>query len=94
MFLPERKNEQISNSSLFQVREAKGPVEFEGSPVGYEGCLPGSPLADDDPATETCARHRPLKRETFRKRKLLQMHNLHIATNKAAKPSDVRYAMK
>ncbi|XP_060801404.1 KAT8 regulatory NSL complex subunit 1 [Amyelois transitella] len=73
-----------------QVREAKGPVEFEGEPVGYEGSLPGSSPADDDPATETCARVRPLKRETFKKRKLLQMHNLHIATNKAAKPSDVR----
>ncbi|XP_026318890.1 KAT8 regulatory NSL complex subunit 1 isoform X4 [Hyposmocoma kahamanoa] len=73
-----------------QVREAKGPVEFEGEPIGYEGSLPGSELPDDDPRTETCARHRPLRRETFKKRKLLQMHNLHIATNKAAKPSDVR----
>ncbi|KAM3957081.1 LOW QUALITY PROTEIN: non-specific lethal 1 [Aphomia sociella] len=73
-----------------QVREAKGPVEFEYEPVAYEGNLPGSELADDDVATETCARVRPLRRETFKKRKLLQMHNLHIATNKAAKPSDIR----
>ncbi|XP_052755221.1 KAT8 regulatory NSL complex subunit 1 isoform X1 [Galleria mellonella] len=74
-----------------QVREAKGPVEFEGEPpVAYEGNLPGSELPEDDPATETCARVRPLRRETFKKRKLLQMHNLHIATNKAAKPSDIR----
>ncbi|RVE55009.1 hypothetical protein evm_000376 [Chilo suppressalis] len=71
-----------------QVREAKGPVEFEGEPVAYEGSLPGSDVPDD-PATETCARVRPLKRETFKKRKLLQMHNLHIATAKAAKPSDI-----
>lgn len=69
---------------IFQIREAKGPVEFEGEPVGYEGCLPG----DDAPCT--CARVRPLRRETFRKRKLLQMHNLHIATAKAAKPSDLK----
>ncbi|XP_059057304.1 KAT8 regulatory NSL complex subunit 1 [Achroia grisella] len=75
-----------------QVREAKGPVEFEGEPVGYEGNLPGSELPDDDRATATCARVRPLRRETFKKRKLLQMHNLHIATNKAAKPSDIRCA--
>ncbi|XP_047990454.1 KAT8 regulatory NSL complex subunit 1 [Leguminivora glycinivorella] len=75
-----------------QVREAKGPVQFEGEPAqpsAYEGLLPGASLADDDPATETCARHRPLRRDTFKKRKLLQMHNLHIATNKAAKPADV-----
>ncbi|XP_063362669.1 KAT8 regulatory NSL complex subunit 1 [Cydia amplana] len=75
-----------------QVREAKGPVQFEGEPAqpsAYEGLLPGSTLADDDSATETCARHRPLRRDTFKKRKLLQMHNLHIATNKAAKPADV-----
>ncbi|XP_063621949.1 uncharacterized protein LOC134794162 [Cydia splendana] len=75
-----------------QVREAKGPVQFEGEPAqpsAYEGLLPGATLADDDPATETCARHRPLRRDTFKKRKLLQMHNLHIATNKAAKPADV-----
>ncbi|CAG9787627.1 unnamed protein product [Diatraea saccharalis] len=71
-----------------QVREAKGPVEFEGEPVAYEGSLPGSDLPNN-PATQTCARVRPLKRETFKKRKLLQMHNLHIATTKAAKPSDI-----
>lgn len=80
-----------------QVREAKGPVEFEGEPVAYQGCLPGANMTDDDdglpnndPALETCARVRPLRRETFKKRKLLQMHNLHIATTKAAKPSDIR----
>ncbi|CAF4850526.1 unnamed protein product [Pieris macdunnoughi] len=67
-----------------QVREAKGRIEFEGEPVGYEGSLPG----DDSPST--CARIRPLRRETFKKRKLLQMHNLHLATTKAAKPSDVK----
>ncbi|KAF9422561.1 hypothetical protein HW555_001765 [Spodoptera exigua] len=73
-----------------QVREAKGPVEFEGEPVAYEGSLPGSELPDDDPSHETCARVRPLRRETFKKRKLLQMHNLHIATQKAARPSDIK----
>ncbi|CAK1555254.1 unnamed protein product [Leptosia nina] len=67
-----------------QVREAKGAIEFEGELVGYEGSLPG----DDPPCT--CARVRPLRRETFKKRKLLQMHNLHLATSKAAKPSDIR----
>ncbi|KAL0830783.1 hypothetical protein ABMA28_002903 [Loxostege sticticalis] len=72
-----------------QVREAKGPVEFEGSPVGYEGSLPGDAGAGDA-GDETCARVRPLRRETFKKRKLLQMHNLHLATNKAAKPADIR----
>ncbi|XP_047531148.1 KAT8 regulatory NSL complex subunit 1 isoform X1 [Vanessa atalanta] len=66
-----------------QVREAKGSVQFEGEPVGYEGSLPG-----DDECS--CARVRPLRRDTFKKRKLLQMHNLHIATTKAAKPSDVK----
>jgi hypothetical protein len=65
-------------------------VEFEGEPAAYQGSLPGSDVNDDDPATETCARLRPLRRETFKKRKLLQMHNLHIATTKAAKPSDIR----
>ncbi|XP_028174047.1 KAT8 regulatory NSL complex subunit 1-like isoform X2 [Ostrinia furnacalis] len=68
-----------------QVREAKGAVQFEGEPVGYEGSLPGT--SDDG---ETCARVRPLRRDTFKKRKLLQMHNLHLATSKAAKPSDIR----
>ncbi|KAL4709539.1 hypothetical protein ACJJTC_007270 [Scirpophaga incertulas] len=72
-----------------QVREVKGPVEFEGEPVGYEGSLPGADLTNG-PDTETCARVRPLRRETFKKRKLLQMHNLHVATDKAAKPSDIR----
>ncbi|XP_028169722.1 uncharacterized protein LOC114359497, partial [Ostrinia furnacalis] len=67
------------------VREAKGAVQFEGEPVGYEGSLPGT--SDDG---ETCARVRPLRRDTFKKRKLLQMHNLHLATSKAAKPSDIR----
>ncbi|XP_063826456.1 uncharacterized protein LOC135075939 [Ostrinia nubilalis] len=68
-----------------QVREAKGAIQFEGEPVGYEGSLPGT--SDDG---ETCARVRPLRRDTFKKRKLLQMHNLHLATSKAAKPSDIR----
>ncbi|XP_049872905.1 KAT8 regulatory NSL complex subunit 1 [Pectinophora gossypiella] len=71
-----------------QVREQKGAVEFEGEPVS-EPCELET-LPDDAPALETCARVRPLRRDTFRKRKLLQMHNLHIATNKAAKPSDIR----
>lgn len=75
---------------LFQVREAKGRVEFEGEPAAYEGSLPGSELPDDHPSHETCARVRPLRRETFKKRKLLQMHNLHIATQKAARPSDIK----
>ncbi|XP_038213909.1 KAT8 regulatory NSL complex subunit 1 [Zerene cesonia] len=69
-----------------QVREAKGRIEFEGEPVGYEGSLPG----DDDDLPCTCARVRPLRRDTFKKRKLLQMHNLHLATSKAAKPSDIK----
>ncbi|XP_068634044.1 KAT8 regulatory NSL complex subunit 1 isoform X1 [Battus philenor] len=69
-----------------QVREAKGPVLLEGEPVGYEGSLPG----DDSEIASTCARVRPLRRDTFKKRKLLQMHNLHIATPKAAKPSDIK----
>ncbi|KAJ8723170.1 hypothetical protein PYW08_003082 [Mythimna loreyi] len=73
-----------------QIRDAKGPVEFEGEPVAYEGSLPGAEPPDDHPSRETCARIRPLRRETFKKRKLLQMHNLHIATQKAAKPSDIR----
>ncbi|XP_039755093.1 KAT8 regulatory NSL complex subunit 1 [Pararge aegeria] len=65
-----------------QVREAKGPVQFEGEPEGYSGSLPGT--------EDSCARVRPLRRDAFNKRKLLQMHNLHIATNKAAKPSDIK----
>ncbi|CAG4935451.1 unnamed protein product [Parnassius apollo] len=69
-----------------QVRDAKGPVELEGEPVGYEGSLPGN----DDDIPATCARVRPLRRDTFKKRKLLQMHNLHIATPKAAKLSDIK----
>ncbi|CAH2047480.1 unnamed protein product, partial [Iphiclides podalirius] len=69
-----------------QVREAKGPIELEGEPVAYEGALPG----DDKDIPATCARVRPLRRDTFKKRKLLQMHNLHIATPKAAKPSDIK----
>lgn len=66
------------------MRSAKGTIEFEGEPSAYEGPLPG------DAEVETCARVRPLKRESFKKRKLLQMHNLHTATEKAAKPADVR----
>ncbi|XP_061378421.1 KAT8 regulatory NSL complex subunit 1 [Danaus plexippus] len=58
-----------------QVREAKGPVEFE--------------VSGESQFEDTCSRVRPLRRDTFNKRKLLQMHNLHIATNKAAKPSDI-----
>lgn len=65
-------------------------MEFEGEPVGYEGSLPGAEAPEEGPATETCARVRPLRRETFKKRKLLQMHNLHMASSKAAKPSDVK----
>lgn len=72
-----------------QVREAKGAVEFEGEPAAYVSSLPGELPEDDDPVTETCARVRPLRRDTFKKRKLLQMHNLHLATPKAAKPSDI-----
>ncbi|XP_048485502.1 KAT8 regulatory NSL complex subunit 1 isoform X2 [Plutella xylostella] len=67
-----------------QVRSAKGTIEFEGEPAAYEGPLPG------DAEVDSCARVRPLKRESFKKRKLLQMHNLHTATEKAAKPADVR----
>ncbi|XP_041979871.1 KAT8 regulatory NSL complex subunit 1 isoform X2 [Aricia agestis] len=70
-----------------QVREAKGPVEFEGEPVGYSGSLPGE---SEDESMCSCARVRPLRRDTFKKRKLLQMHNLHIATAKAAKPADIK----
>lgn len=77
------------NELHHQVREAKGPVQFEGEPVAYEGILPGADTPDDDRSLQTCARVRPLRRETFKKRKLLQMHNLHMATNKA-KPSDIR----
>ncbi|OWR46601.1 hypothetical protein KGM_203277 [Danaus plexippus plexippus] len=58
-----------------KVREAKGPVEFE--------------VSGESQFEDTCSRVRPLRRDTFNKRKLLQMHNLHIATNKAAKPSDI-----
>nr|XP_032516858.1 uncharacterized protein LOC116769775 [Danaus plexippus plexippus] len=63
------------NNRNFQVREAKGPVEFE--------------VSGESQFEDTCSRVRPLRRDTFNKRKLLQMHNLHIATNKAAKPSDI-----
>lgn len=73
-----------------QVRAAKGAVEFEGEPSAYQGTLPGDDAPDDDPRRLTCARARPLQRETFRKRKLLQMHNLHVATAKAAKAADIR----
>ncbi|XP_069358071.1 KAT8 regulatory NSL complex subunit 1 isoform X5 [Maniola hyperantus] len=72
-----------------QVREAKGPVQLEGEPVGYSGSLPGD-SAEEPTDSCTCARVRPLRRDVFNKRKLLQMHNLHIATNKAAKPADVK----
>ncbi|GBP34769.1 Mariner Mos1 transposase [Eumeta japonica] len=76
---------------LEQVREAKGPIEFEGEPTAYNDSLPGSPeLADDNPARDTCSRIRPLHRDCFKKRKLLQLHKLHHATDKAGKPADIR----
>lgn len=59
-------------------------------PSGYVGRLPGQTTLDTGDL-ESCARARPLNRLVFRKRKLMQMHNLHTAADRAAKPSNIRY---
>uniref|UniRef100_A0A182N4H8 PEHE domain-containing protein n=1 Tax=Anopheles dirus TaxID=7168 RepID=A0A182N4H8_9DIPT len=68
---------------------------------GYRGQLPGSsklPAADaialdeEDAADalSSCSRTRPYCRSRFRKRRLMQTHNLHTVSKKAAKPSNVK----
>lgn len=75
-----------------QVRSSKGVIQFIGEPRGYTGPLPGDSVQTqvDEQEVESCSRTRPLDRSVFRKRKLLQMHNLHTAATKAAKPADIR----
>uniref|UniRef100_A0A182R5T1 PEHE domain-containing protein n=1 Tax=Anopheles funestus TaxID=62324 RepID=A0A182R5T1_ANOFN len=67
---------------------------------GYRGQLPGSSkpltsqttLTDDEDADigSSCSRTRPYCRTQFRKRKLMQTHNLHTVSKRAAKPSNVK----
>uniref|UniRef100_A0A182Q8H2 PEHE domain-containing protein n=1 Tax=Anopheles farauti TaxID=69004 RepID=A0A182Q8H2_9DIPT len=68
---------------------------------GYRGQLPGSsklPSVDgiaaleeeDADAVTSCSRTRPYCRARFRKRRLMQTHNLHTVSKKAAKPSNVK----
>jgi hypothetical protein len=71
------------------IRESKGIVTLEAT--GFEGQLPGNEYnADSDSEnvneTMTCARARPFVQSTFRKRKLIQIANLHQVPKKAAKP--------
>uniref|UniRef100_A0A182VXY7 PEHE domain-containing protein n=1 Tax=Anopheles minimus TaxID=112268 RepID=A0A182VXY7_9DIPT len=66
---------------------------------GYRGQLPGSskPVTsqttvteDEDDMGSSCSRTRPYCRSQFRKRKLMQTHNLHTVSKRAAKPSNVK----
>ncbi|XP_053671404.1 uncharacterized protein LOC128721654 [Anopheles nili] len=69
---------------------------------GYRGPLPGSSKAPISEATDAetgdddanvvsgCCRTRPYCREKFRKRRLLQTHNLHTVSKKAAKSSNIK----
>lgn len=75
------------------IRENKGVVSLEAT--GFEGQLPGNSTsrtynrADSDTEEEigtTSARTRPFVNMTFRKRKLVQIANLHQISKKAARP--------
>lgn len=72
-----------------RLRAAKG-TSLLCEPSGYSGPLPGETTSTDSCEVDSCARVRPLNQTVFRKRKLLQMHNLHTAAEKAAKPSNIR----
>lgn len=73
------------------IRENKGIVSLEAA--GFEGQLPGNSTTRNriDSDTEeddgmTSARTRPFVNMTFRKRKLVQIANLHQISKKAARP--------
>ncbi|XP_050071790.1 uncharacterized protein LOC126559662 [Anopheles maculipalpis] len=67
---------------------------------GYRGQLPGSskPLTSQSTVTDEedadtasrCSRTKPYCRSQFRKRKLMQTHNLHTVSKRAAKPSNIK----
>ncbi|XP_041760934.1 uncharacterized protein LOC121587823 [Anopheles merus] len=67
---------------------------------GYRGQLPGSSkpstshvtISDESDAemVPSCSRTRPYCRARFRKRKLMQTHNMHTISKRAAKPSNVK----
>uniref|UniRef100_A0A182LRK5 PEHE domain-containing protein n=1 Tax=Anopheles culicifacies TaxID=139723 RepID=A0A182LRK5_9DIPT len=76
-----------------------GDQQQQQSVNGYRGQLPGSskPLTsqttvtdDEDDVASSCSRTRPYCRSQFRKRKLMQTHNLHTVSKRAAKPSNVK----
>uniref|UniRef100_A0A1B6D0U1 PEHE domain-containing protein n=1 Tax=Clastoptera arizonana TaxID=38151 RepID=A0A1B6D0U1_9HEMI len=85
-----------------QIRTAKGGVVLgvedqkntsDNSVVvnGYHGTLPGASVRSDDAECEdSVSRTRPLIRSSFRKRKLLQTHGLHLVSKKAARPTTLR----
>uniref|UniRef100_A0A182XXH5 Uncharacterized protein n=1 Tax=Anopheles stephensi TaxID=30069 RepID=A0A182XXH5_ANOST len=76
------------------------PQQSQQSVNGYRGQLPGSskPLTSQASATDeedadtvpSCSRTRPYCRSQFRKRKLMQTHNLHTVSKRAAKPSNIK----
>lgn len=75
------------------IKENKGAVTLEQI-AGFEGQLPGSSRTkasfggnvDDEIDDGTSARVRPLLKAPFRKRKLVQIENLHLTSKKAARP--------
>lgn len=73
------------------MRDSKGAVILDT--CGFEGKLPGASSficnldSDEDVNDEMpSARTRPFIPSTFRKRKLVQIANLHNISKKAAKP--------
>lgn len=75
------------------IRENKGVVCLEAA--GFEGQLPGNSTTRTHNRTDsdteegdgmTSARSRPFVNMTFRKRKLVQIANLHQISKKAARP--------
>ncbi|XP_053660738.1 uncharacterized protein LOC128709745 [Anopheles marshallii] len=85
---------------LEELNVPSDQLSSQQSVNGYRGQLPGSskPLAsqtavmDDEDADmmSSCSRTRPYCRSQFRKRKLMQTHNLHTVSKRAAKPSNVK----
>ena len=74
------------------IKNNKGVVTLEDL-VGFEGQLPGNIIKtfdvdgeEEESALCSAARVRPFLREQFRKRKLVQISNLHLNSKKAARP--------